>query len=106
MLRRTRTVLALAGSLTIAASCGLHQPHHDDRGRGHDDGGRNDRVDLNAAPWRALAELPGLGDGDADRIVANRPYRSRRALVGKNVLSEQQFAAIRDLVSVDREIDD
>jgi DNA uptake protein ComE-like DNA-binding protein len=106
MLRRTRTVLALAGSLTVAASCGLHQPRHGDQDRAHDERGRNDRVDLNAASWRALSELPGISASDADRIIANRPYRNRRALVRKTVLSEQKFDAIRNLVYVDREIVD
>jgi DNA uptake protein ComE-like DNA-binding protein len=106
MLRRTRTVLALAGSLTVAASCGLHEPRRDDQSRRHDERGRSDRLDLNAASWRALSELPGISAGDADRIIAHRPYRTRRALVQKNVLSEAKFDAIRDLVYVDREIAD
>lgn len=106
MLRRTRTVLALAGSLTVAASCGLREPHDADQSRRHDERGRTDRLDLNGATWRALSELPGISASDADRIIANRPYRNRRALVRKSVLSEAKYDAIRDLVYVEREAAD
>lgn len=100
---RTRTVLALAGSLAVAASCGLLERPDGDRDPRHDESGRSGRVDLNSATWRTLAGLPGISGLDADHIIASRPYRRSRALVEKRVLSEQKFEAIRDLVYVEQE---
>ena len=41
------------------------------------------RVELNRAPRKRLAALPGLTGADADKIIANRPYENRRDLVQK-----------------------
>ena len=66
--------------------------------------GRSDksdnRVELNSAGRKRLAELPGLTPADADKIIANRPYENRRDLVRKNVLSEAQFEKMKDSVYV------
>lgn len=70
-----------------------------DPGHGHSE--RADRrVDLNSASRRDLARLPGLTDRDADRIIAARPYRAERGLVGKRVLTEAQYDRVKDLVYV------
>jgi DNA uptake protein ComE-like DNA-binding protein len=59
------------------------------------------RVELNTAGRKRLAGLPGLNGTDADRIIANRPYQNRRDLVRKGVLSEAQFAKMKDSVYVE-----
>jgi DNA uptake protein ComE-like DNA-binding protein len=67
--------------------------------------GRSDkketRVELNSAGRKRLAALPGLTAADADKIVANRPYESRRDLLRKGVLSEAQFEKMKDSVYVE-----
>jgi hypothetical protein len=69
--RRTRTVLALAGSLTIAASCGLHRPSRQEDAAALppiDDGdAQRDRADSSATSRRTLAALPAVDDADAAR---------------------------------------
>jgi DNA uptake protein ComE-like DNA-binding protein len=68
-----------------------------------DDDERRERdrgVDLNSASRDRLTRLPGLTDEDATRIVENRPYANERALVRKKVLTEDQFARIKDRVYV------
>jgi DNA uptake protein ComE-like DNA-binding protein len=56
-------------------------------------------VDLNSASESALAGLPGISRRDARKIIANRPYSDRHDLVGKGVLTADQYEGIRDSVS-------
>jgi DNA uptake protein ComE-like DNA-binding protein len=58
------------------------------------------QVDLNTAPAKELAKLPGMTDDDAARIVAHRPYGSVKGLLRKNVLGQQKYDQIRDYVYV------
>jgi DNA uptake protein ComE-like DNA-binding protein len=64
---------------------------------------RRDRLDLNSATRKQLARLPGLSDDDAARIVANRPYPNKRALVERGIIGERKFDRIAEYVYVDRE---
>jgi hypothetical protein len=55
-------------------------------------------VDLNSASRAQLKTLPGIGDAEAQRIIASRPYPSKFKLVADNVLSSAQFEPIRHRV--------
>jgi radical SAM superfamily enzyme with C-terminal helix-hairpin-helix motif len=59
-------------------------------------------VELNSASGQQLAQLPGLTDEDANRIIANRPYQNKNALLRKKVLGKKKFEAIEDYVYVAR----
>jgi DNA uptake protein ComE-like DNA-binding protein len=63
------------------------------------DRGNRAPVDLNSASETDLSGLPGISRRDAHRIVANRPYGDRHDLVSKGVLTDEQYAAIRDDVT-------
>lgn len=52
-------------------------------------------VDINHASIRELKTLPGIGDAEAQRIIANRPYWSKAQLVSKNVLPQGPYVSIR-----------
>ncbi len=39
-----------------------------------------------------------IGDVIADKIVAGRPYKTKRDLVTKKVLTEKQYAKIKDKI--------
>lgn len=43
-------------------------------------------VDINSATKRELKTLPGIGDAEADRIIAGRPYLSKAHLVTRNII--------------------
>jgi len=52
-------------------------------------------VDINSADRAQLKRLPGIGDAEAERIVAGRPYRSKADLVTHQVLPAGVFQSIR-----------
>jgi len=52
-------------------------------------------VDINSASPAELKTLPGIGDVEATRIIAARPYPSKAKLVADKVLSIQAYDALR-----------
>jgi hypothetical protein len=56
-------------------------------------------TDLNAADTAQLHEL-GLDPQSIERLIDNRPYRSKLELVSRMVLAEEVYAAIKDKVAV------
>ena len=65
-------------------------------------GEAEDRVNLNTASRGELQRLPGINDKDADRIIENRPYASKKELLSKKVIGPRKFDEIEDLVYVRR----
>jgi competence protein ComEA len=55
-------------------------------------------VDINSASAAELKKLPGIGDAQAAKIIANRPYGSKAWLVGHKILAEDKYPAIKDLI--------
>jgi hypothetical protein len=56
-------------------------------------------VDLNEAAGSELSKL-GLDDAIVERLVENRPYRSKLELLSRMVMPEAIFATIREKVAV------
>ena len=56
-------------------------------------------IDLNSASADQLTEL-GLSAETQERLIENRPYRTKLELVSRMVLSPDEYAAIKDRVSV------
>lgn len=56
------------------------------------------KVDINTASKEDLAKLPVIGDAIAAKIVAGRPYKTKRDLVTKKVLTTNQYAKVKDLI--------
>jgi len=56
-------------------------------------------IDLNVSDATELLNL-GLEQASVDRVIENRPYRSKLELVSRMVLSEAEYASIRDRVAV------
>lgn len=59
---------------------------------------RGPLVDINSASLAELKTLPGIGDAEARRIVAARPYPSKAKLLADNVVPAATFDAIRHRV--------
>lgn len=53
------------------------------------------QIDINRATREQLKTLPGIGDAEASKIIAGRPYTSKADLVGEKVLPEGLYISIR-----------
>ena len=61
-------------------------------------------IDINSAP---LAALQGIvqDEGLAQRIIENRPYANKRQLLSRQLVSAEQYDAIKDRI-IARRIED
>jgi competence protein ComEA len=63
------------------------------------------RININVASAKELAELPGIGEGFAARIVEHRekygPFRRTEHLIIVRGISDRRFRALRDLITVE-----
>jgi len=55
-------------------------------------------VDINSARKEELKKLPGIGDAEADKIIAGRPYGSKAWLVSNNIIPEGTYMGIAGLI--------
>jgi DNA uptake protein ComE-like DNA-binding protein len=55
-------------------------------------------VDLNTASKKALMELPGITDVNAQKIIENRPYHAKTDLTEKKVISTAAYEKIAKLI--------
>ena len=56
-------------------------------------------IDLNGASAQQIGEL-GISAASLERLLENRPYRNKLELVSRMVLSQDEYSAIKDKVSV------
>jgi DNA uptake protein ComE-like DNA-binding protein len=59
---------------------------------------RVEPVDINSAGRDELKKLPGIGDAEADKIIAGRPYLTKAHLVTHNVISPGLYQGLRERV--------
>lgn len=57
-------------------------------------------MNINKASANDMVLFLGLKQDEADRIVANRPYRVKGELVAKSVVPKETFDLIKDRISV------
>jgi DNA uptake protein ComE-like DNA-binding protein len=61
-----------------------------------------ERIDINRASESELMTVPGMGKAYADRIIANRPYRSKYEIVTRGILSRNVYNQIKDWIVAHR----
>ncbi len=52
-------------------------------------------VDINSAGKTELKTLPGVGDAEADKIIAGRPYLSKANLTTRNIVSREVYESLK-----------
>jgi len=63
------------------------------------EGMRSDKaVDINTASREDLLSLPGMTQREADRIIAERPFKNAHELVARHLVSESEYAKISDRI--------
>ena len=55
-------------------------------------------VDINSAGKAELKTLPGIGDADADRIIAGRPYLSKADLTTHSIIPRKTYEGLKKQV--------
>ena len=55
-------------------------------------------VDINSARKAELMKLPGIGEAEADKIIAGRPYPTKARLVTNNIVSIEVYEKLKRLV--------
>jgi DNA uptake protein ComE-like DNA-binding protein len=59
---------------------------------------RDKPLDLNTATKEQLLTLPGLTAAQADRIIADRPYKEAGELVSRRIIPKSEYDRISDRV--------
>jgi competence protein ComEA len=57
-----------------------------------------DKLDINTATADQLKVLPGISDAVSQKIIAGRPYRTKRDLLFKKIISESTYDKIKDQI--------
>ena len=60
-------------------------------------------IDINAADRATLKTLPGVGDAEAAKIAAGRPYLTKADLVTKSVLPVAAYLALKKNIVAGRD---
>jgi DNA uptake protein ComE-like DNA-binding protein len=55
-------------------------------------------VDINSAGKAELKTLPGIGDAEADKIIAGRPYLSKAHLVTRKIIPAGPYQRLAKLI--------
>ncbi|HTT09998.1 MAG TPA: helix-hairpin-helix domain-containing protein [Burkholderiaceae bacterium] len=55
-------------------------------------------VDINSAGRAELKTLPGIGDAEATRIIAGRPYLSKADLATREVIPTGMFLSLKNRI--------
>jgi DNA uptake protein ComE-like DNA-binding protein len=59
-------------------------------------------ININHASREDLLILPGLSDREADRIIAERPFKNTHELVARQIISDSEYDKISDRITAGR----
>jgi len=56
------------------------------------------KIDINSASKEELMKLSGIGDAISAKIIANRPYKTKRDLLTKKIVNQSTYDKITDKI--------
>jgi len=56
------------------------------------------KIDINSASKADLMKLEGVGDATSDKIIAGRPYHSKRDLLTRKIVNQATYNKISDKI--------
>ncbi len=63
------------------------------------EGMRSDKaIDINTASREDILSMPGITQHEADRIIAERPFKNAHELVARHIVPESEYAKISDRI--------
>ena len=98
---KTLRPFVLAAFLLLACGLGFSQAANSagsDNASASSSAAKADLVDINSATKDQLSALPGIGDAYSDKIIAGRPYKTKRDLVTKKILPQATYNKIKDQI--------
>jgi len=57
---------------------------------------KSKQVDINSATKEQLTAVSGIDDATAQKIIDGRPFATKKDLVTKNILTQDQYAKVKD----------
>ena len=57
---------------------------------------KSQQVDVNSASKDQLTAVSGIDDATAQKIIDGRPYKTKKDLVSKNILTQDQYDKVKD----------
>jgi competence protein ComEA len=57
-----------------------------------------EKLDINSATKDQMDAIPGIGKGYVEKIIAGRPYRTKRELVTKKIIPQSLYEKIKDQI--------
>ena len=64
----------------------------------HSSAAISEKLDINSATKEQLQALPGIGEALSQKIIDNRPYRTKRDLVTKKIIPQSTYEKIKDQI--------
>ena len=68
----------------------------------HTSAASTEKLDINSVTKEQLQALAGIGDALSQKIIDNRPYRTKRDLVTKKIIPQSTYEKIKDQIIAHR----